>query len=395
MRILTFTTLYPNAARPQYSVFVENRLRHLVASGEVTARVLAPVPYFPFHSESFGIYGAFARTPRRERRHDIEIDHPRFAVVPRVGMTLAPFLLYASARRALARLLRAGERFDLIDAHYFYPDGVTAVMLGRAFGLPVTVTARGTDINLIPRYALPRCLIRWAARRADGVITVSGALAERLAALGVERERITVLRNGVDPTVFRPVQPCQPAQWEDCGLPLALSVGNLVPLKGHDLVIRAVAQIPELRLWIVGDGSERERLEALVQQLDAAKRIRFLGVVPHEHMPEVYSAAKLLVLASEREGWPNVLLEAMACGTRVITTRVSDVAEFVSVPAAGSLVEERSVTALVNAIQTSLSTPVSRQETSSYARQFSWESTTAGQLALFREILQERGANGP
>ncbi|MGF1630414.1 MAG: glycosyltransferase family 4 protein [Kiloniellaceae bacterium] len=393
LRILTFTTLYPNAAKPQFSVFVENRLRHLVASAEVAARVLAPVPYFPFNSERFGAYAAFARAPRYEERFGIEIDHPRYLTIPKFGMSVAPFLLYARAKRSLARLLREGHRFDLIDAHYFYPDGVAAVMLGRAFGLPVTITARGSDINLIPDYARPRQLILRAARQADGVIAVSGALAAKLVALGVEPSHVTVLRNGVDPQLFRPVTPYDAIE-RPAPRPLAVSVGNLVPLKGHDLAISALAEIPELSLWIVGGGPERSRLEALAQGLGVGPRVRFLGVVPHERMPEVYSAADVLVLASEREGWPNVLLEAMACGTRVVTTKVSDVADLVNAPAAGIWVEDRSAGSLAGALRKILAAPVPRAQTREHALAFTWDATTRGQIDLFREILHRRGADG-
>lgn len=391
LRILTFTTLYPNAARPQYAVFVENRLRQLLASGGVSARVLAPVPYFPFAGERFGRHAVFARVPREETRFGIAIDHPRYLVIPKVGMTAAPFLLYAGARAALSRLLRAGEAFDLIDAHYFYPDGVAAVMLGRAFGLPVTVTGRGTDINVIPDHRLPRRMIRWAADHADGVIVVSGGLATKLAGLGVDRSRITVLRNGVDATLFRPTSPF-------AGIPggprkpLAVSVGNLVPLKGHDLVISALRDLPGLNLWIVGGGPERSALEAQARRLGVADRVSFLGVVPHERMPEVYSAADILVLASEREGWPNVLLEALACGARVVSTAVSDVPEIISEPAAGAWIRERSVPALVDALRRVLATQVPREATRAHALRFTWDATTRGQISLFREILRRRGA---
>lgn len=393
LRILTFTTLYPNAVRPQYSVFVENRLRHLLASGEVSVRVLAPVPYFPFRSKRFGIYGSFARIPQQETRFGIEIDHPRYLAIPKLGMSAAPFLLYAGARRGLRRLLRAGHRFDLIDAHYFYPDGVAAVMLGRAFGLPVTITARGTDVNLIPDYALPRRLILQAARQADGVIAVSSALAGKLAKLGVERAGITVLRNGVDPQMFQPVAPLGAGDGQP-PRPLAVSVGNLVPLKGHDLAISALQEIPELTLWIVGAGPERSRLEALTQRLGVGERVRFLGVVPHERMAEVYSAADVLVLASEREGWPNVLLEAMACGARVVATNVSDVVDMINSPVAGAWVRERSAGSLAQALRKVLAEPVAPAETRAHALGFTWDATTRGQIDLFREILRRRGADG-
>jgi glycosyltransferase involved in cell wall biosynthesis len=392
LRVLTFTTLYPNSAMPQHGIFVENRLRHLAASGEVSARVLAPVPFFPFASERFGAYGSFARVPRQEERFGITVDHPRFLTIPKAGMNVAPYLLFAGARRALGRLLHAGHRFDLIDAHYFYPDGVAAVMLGRAFGLAVTVTARGSDVNLIPDYAVPRRMICRAAAQADGVISVSSALAEKLSGLGVDRARITVLRNGVDPRVFRPVAPYQ----VDDAAPQRhriVSVGNLVPLKGHNLVIEALQELPEVGLWIVGAGPERSCLEAQARALGVAGRVRFLGRVPPQRMPEVYSAADVLVLASEREGWPNVLLEAMACGARVVTTDVSDVADLVNTPAAGTWVRERSPLSLATALQRVLNDPVSRAATRSHALEYTWDATTSGQIGLFREILRRRSGD--
>jgi glycosyltransferase involved in cell wall biosynthesis len=391
LRILTFTTLYPNAAKPEQGVFVENRLRQLMATGEISARVLAPVPYFPFRGERFGRYAIFAQTPRSEARFGIEIDHPRFLTIPKVGMKAAPFLLYASARRAVARLRQVGQTFDLIDAHYFYPDGVAAVMLGRALDLPVTVTARGSDINVIPDHVVPRQLIRWAARRADGLIAVSGALAAKLSGLGIERARITVLRNGIDPTLFRPTAPfCD--QGRAVPSPLAVSVGNLVPLKGHDLAITTLPELPELSLWIVGAGPERSRLEALARNLGVEKRVSFLGVLPHERMPEIYSAANVLILASEREGWPNVLLEAMACGARVVATNVSDVPEVITAPAAGAWVKERTLPALTRALHEVLGTPIAREQTRAHALNFTWDATSRGQVALFRSIVARRRA---
>jgi glycosyltransferase involved in cell wall biosynthesis len=394
LRILTFTTLYPNAAKPQHGVFVENRLRQLISSGEISSRVLAPVSYFPFSGDRFGRYATFAKAPLSETRFGIEIDHPRFLTIPKLGMTVAPFLLYASARFSIARLLRAGWTFDVIDAHYFYPDGVAAVMLGRAFGIPVTVTARGTDVNVVPNYSVPRRLILWAAEHADGLIAVSNALAMRLADLGIDRSRVTVLRNGVDATLFRPTVPFRNPEHARQS-PLAVSVGNLVPLKGHDLAISALTEIRELGLWIVGGGPERRRLEALAKRLGVDSRVSFLGVLPHEKMPEVYSAADVLLLASEREGWPNVLLEAMACGARVITTNVSDVPDVVTGPAAGIWIRDRTVSGLVQALREVLATPMPREQTRAHALNFSWQATTRGQIDLFRSIRATRHAGGP
>lgn len=185
IRLLTFTTLYPNAAMPGRAVFVENRQRHLLASGQVTARVVAPVLWFPFRGTRFRSYGAFARVPREETRHGIPILHPRYAVIPKIGTNLAPALLQAGTASLLRRLLRA-EPFDLIDAHYLYPEDVAAVWLGRRLGIPVVLTGRGTDITLFTTYPIPRRLILGAVARADGMITVAQGLKDHLVRLGAD-----------------------------------------------------------------------------------------------------------------------------------------------------------------------------------------------------------------
>jgi len=387
LRILSLTTLYPSASRPNHGVFVENRLRQLVASGEVDLRVVAPVPWFPLHASWLGDYARHARTPGEETRHGIAISHPRYPVLPRIGMSIAPFLLEAALRGPVTRLLQAWGGCDLIDAHYFYPDGVAAVLLGLRLGKPVVVTARGTDLNLLPRYAVPRRLIRWAAGEAAGLITVCQALKTVLVELGVPAERVVVLRNGVDLLQFSPGD--REAARAALGLtrPTLVSAGLLIERKGHDLVIAALAELPGFELLIAGEGPERGALERLARVLGVAERVRFLGAVPHERMPDLYRAADILVLASSREGWANVLLEALACGTPVVASKVWGTPEVVAAPAAGVLMEQHSAAGVAQAVARLWSARPERAATRGYAEGFSWEATTRGQLALFRSLV--------
>lgn len=394
MRILTFSTLYPNAAQPIHGIFVETRLRHLLAAGGVEAKVVAPVPWFPFPQAGFGGYARYAQVPREETRAGIEILHPRYPVLPKVGMTLAPWLLARFVASALQSLRRRYD-FDLIDAHYFYPDGVAAVMLGRQLRRPVVVTGRGSDINLIGRHALPRRMIRWAAREAAGVVTVSRALKDSLAALGVPGARIEVLRNGVDLDLFRPVE--RAAVRERLGMrrTTLLSVGNLHELKGHGLVIGALAELPQCDLVVIGDGPEREALARLAERAGLGARVRFLGQLPQERLREYYGAADALVLASSREGWPNVLLESMACGTAVIASDVGGCAEAVAAPEAGRLLRDRSAHGVAAAVRELLERPPQREATRRYAERFGWGATSRGQLELFGRVAAcSRGPAG-
>ncbi|MGJ9418455.1 glycosyltransferase family 4 protein [Massilia sp. CMS3.1] len=384
MKILTFSTLFPNSEKPGHGIFVETRLRHLVASGQVEARVVAPTPWFPSTNPRFGNYARFAKAPREEMRHGIQVSHPRYLVVPKVGMNLAPALLAQAAKPRIARMIDEGYDFDLIDAHYFYPDGVAAAMLGRYFNKPLVITARGSDITLFPQYPLPRRMITWAAKRADAVITVCNALRDEVVALGIDAERVVSLRNGVDLELFRPTERSPNAMFT------LLAVGHLVPVKAQDLIIGALTLLPGVRLVLAGDGPDRIKLETLAHELKVSDRVTFLGAVPQAQLRGHYGAADALVLSSSREGWANVLLEAMACGTPVVASRVYGTPEVVAAPEAGVLMQERSYQGVADAVNALRAHYPDRGATRRYAERFSWDDTTAGQIRLFDRVLAAR-----
>jgi len=395
MQILTFTTLYPSEARPQHGIFVETRLRMLVESGALDARVVAPCPWFPLASPRFGRYSVFARLPSEELRHGLHVAHPRYPQLPKIGMSVGPLALFAAVLPALRRQIREGRGFDLIDAHYFYPDGVAAVLLGLALARPVVITARGSDLNIIAKYAVPRSWMRWAARRADGLVVVSSGLQRRLAALGVAPERVRVLRNGVDLALFLPVDRDAARRALGFTRPTLVAVGNLVALKRHRLMVEALVGLPEADLVIVGDGPERASIEALVRERRVTHRVRLFGHVPQHRLPDIYSAADLLVLVSTSEGWPNVLLESMACGTPVVVSDIDGISDIVAAPEAGCVLGETTADRLAAAVRDLLAAPPSRGATRAYAERFDWQSTTEGQIALFREICGRRYRRHP
>jgi teichuronic acid biosynthesis glycosyltransferase TuaC len=388
MKLLTFTTLFPNAAAPNQAIFVETRLRHLVASGEVESRVVAPIPWFPFQHARFGRYARLAKSPKEETRFGLQVLHPRYPMIPKVGMTSAPYFLANAVKPTIGRLIDEGYDFDLIDAHYFYPDGVAAAMLGKHFNKPVVITARGSDITLIPRHRLPRRMILWAANNAAGIITVCNALKTEMVSLGVQAERITPLRNGVDLQLFQPGD--REKLRKELGLNhfTLLTVGHLVPVKGHELIIAALPMLPDVRLLVAGSGPEQKKLEEQAQRLNVADRVTFLGAVPHAKLKDYYSAADVSVLASSREGWANVLLESMACGTPVVASNVWGTPEVVAAPEAGVLMGERTPRALAQAIEALRVVFPDRTATRRYAEGFSWDDTTEGQVRLFKKILQ-------
>ena len=385
MRVLTFTTLFPNVANPNHGIFVENRLRHLLRTGAVESTVLAPVAWLP---------GRHRPVPSEETRGGLRVLHPRWTPIPAIGMSVSPWILYAYAERALSRLVRNGCTFDLIDAHYFYPDGIAAVWLGRRFGLPVVVTARGSDVTQFPHYAVPRRLIRDAARQSGAVITVSAGLRDALIGLGVAPDKITVLRNGVDLDVFKPMNRMECRRAFDAEGRLLVSVGSLIERKGHHRTIAALAHLPDWHLLIAGEGPERSRLTSLAHSLGVASRVTLLGSLPHARLPVLYNAADLSMLSSSREGWANVLLESMACGTPVIASPITGNPEVVQSPAAGRIAEENSPAGLAKAVRDWEATQPDRRLTRSYAERFGWEETSAGQLKVFETVLAVHGTPG-
>ncbi len=387
MKLLTFSTLFPNAEQPNHGVFVETRLRYLMASGQVESRVVAPVPWFPFPQRRFGEYGKLARVPRSEVRGGIDILHPRYVALPKIGMNVAPHLMARAVRPVIGRLIDSGYDFDAIDAHYFYPDGVAAVMLGKYFNKPVVITARGSDINLLPQFPVPRKLILWAAENARAMITVCSYLKDEMVRLGADPARITPLRNGVDLQRFAPLD--RSAARAALGLDgfTLLSVGRLNEHKGHHIIVKALTRLPGVTLLIAGEGPDRHKLEALALELGVADRVRLLGPVPQAELRTYYGAADLMVLASAREGWANVLLESMACGTPVVATSICGTPEVVTAPEAGRLMPERTPESLVEAVNLLRAQDVDRAATRRYAERFSWDQTTQGQIDLFRNIL--------
>jgi teichuronic acid biosynthesis glycosyltransferase TuaC len=389
MKILTFSTLFPNTAKPHHGIFTETTLRHQLATGEVQAKVVAPIPWFPFSHDAFGQYGGFAKAPKLETRVGVEVFHPRYMVLPKVGMHVTPFTMAHSAKATIGRILDEGYDFDVIDAHYFYPDGVAAALLGKYFRKPVVISALGTDINLILQYPIARRMIRWAGEQSAAMITVCEALKTEMVKFGMDGSRITPLRNGVDLELFKPVE--RETTRKKLGMDqfTLLSVGHLDSRKGHEHIICALTSMTDVSLMIAGSGPDRKKLEGLAKAADVADRVTFLGPLPQDRLREYYGAADTLVLASSREGWANVLLEAMACGTPVVATNVWGTPEVVCSSAAGVLMPSRSPQGVVDGVRQLRANYPDHAATRAYAEGFSWEATTRGQICLFQQVTRQ------
>jgi len=383
VNILTYSSLYPNPVDTTHGIFVERRLRRYLEFSGAKATVVAPVPWFPFRSRLFGQYAEFARIPERAIRFGIEVQYPRFRLIPKIGMLGAPGNMAKATLGAVREIASTRGPINVIDAHYFYPDGVAAAQVAERLGIPFVVTARGSDINVIAEFAKPRQMIVEAAHRAKMVIAVSEALKRSLVGLGVDEGKIEVLRNGVDLTFFCPGDRVALRDKLGFDSTMFISVGALKEAKGHDVAIRSLAHIPGASLTVIGGGPFENELKSLATSLGLESRVDFAGRLSADELLDYYQAADALLLVSRREGMPNVVLESLACGTPVIAADVGGIREVVSDPAMGELLSDRRPQSLATAWRSLMQRGIDRGTIRKRAECLSWEPTIEGLHSVF------------
>lgn len=389
MNILTISSLYPNTEQPRHGIFIETRMKLFHQQyPECNVTVIAPIPWFPLRNTPPAGTGDYRRIPCQQQRGDINVYYPRYLAIPGAGMYSNPVMMFFALLGQVNALRKQGLSFDIIDAHYFYPDVIAANWLGRYLKLPVVATARGSDINIWPGMRWPRRLITKALNAVTVPVAVSQALADKMAKLSAPARDVTCIPNGVDTSMFYPATDTAASNATGVKRGLrVLSVGNLVALKGHDLVIDAIATQPDISLTIIGEGPLHDQLQAQVQQLQLTDRVRFMPNQPQEELRQHYTDADCLVLASSNEGWPNVLLEAMACGCPVVVTPFASAHEVVQSDKAGIIATARSPQAISDALSQLLKQKPSAQEVIAYAANFSWQHSLTKLKQVFDQAI--------
>lgn len=374
LRVLAITKIFPNAAEPLSAPF--NRQQFAALREHCELEVMATIPWFPGAGlvSRWSSAGKLASVPRRETIAGIEVVHPRTLFVPRLAHVAWGPLYAASIAPALARYR---GKVDVVLGSWAYPDGFAAVIAARLLGVPAVVKLHGSDINLIAKLPGPRAMTAWALPRAARVVAVSKPLAEEAIALGVARERVAIVMNGVDGELFRPRD--RAAARAELGLgagPLVAYIGNLKPEKG---VLELAAawtiasrHVPDATLAIVGGGPLRGELEAR-----APATMKLVGPQPLERVPVWMAAADIVVLPSHVEGTPNVVLEALASGRRVVASAVGGVPDLITSPILGTLVPPKDPEALADALVQALRTPYDPAEVARLGARGGWAASAA------------------
>ena len=397
-RLVVFTTVFPHPGQPGVGLFVRERMFRVAKLLPVT--VVAPIPWFPLQGLLRKWKPGFRPTaPAVELQSGIEVRHPRFFSVPGAFKWLDGLFMALGCLPTMLRLKR-NFAFNVIDAHFAYPDGYAASLLGRWLRVPVTITLRGTEVPL-SRDPLRRQRIVRALGRATRIFSVSESLAQHVASLGAPSDRIQVVGNGVDSAVFHRVD--RSSARERLGLaahtPVLISVGALVERKGFHRVMECLPALrqrfPDLRYLVVGGPGPEGDWSAVLRERAAALGLQdcvvFVGALPPDELKWPLSAADVFVLATRNEGWANVFLEAMGCGLPVITTDVGGNAEVVASPAFGTLVPFGDQARLLEALSDALSRTWDRDAIVAYAQDNSWDHRVAALLEAFRGITA-RGA---
>ncbi len=377
LRVLTLSTLFPSAISPTFGIFVEQQTRGLAQLPDTQVEVIAGVglPVWPIDLHHH--YAERAKLPWVEERNGLTVHRPRFRVCPWLGEPLAARFLSAALLPYLKEIYRRFP-FEVIDAEFFWPDGVAAMRISRALQVPFSIKARGSDIHYWARRAGVKAQILEAGLSASKLLAISAAMKNDLVALGMPERKISTHYTGVDLQRFQPTDRRLAKKNLGVSGPLLATVGALIPLKGQALVLEALRLLPEATLFIAGQGPDRKKLGVLAQQLGLANRVRFLGDLPPEKVAQLLAAADVMVLPSRSEGLANVWVEALASGTPIVISDVGGAREVIQDGRAGRIVP-RHPAAIAEATLSLLQSPVDPQIPRAVASRFSWE-TNAKEL---------------
>lgn len=395
MNILILSYLYPNSVFPNHGIFVHNRVKAL--GKYLNVDVINPIPYSPVYRFS-AHHRNYKAIPLQEDIDGVRVYHPRFLSIPKVGKQIEVF----SYRKAvLATLERLDRSYDLIDLHWTFPDLPTGIALRDLFRKKLLVTIRGREaLHLGEGNFSERCVSR-ALGQVDGVVGVSRELTELARERTQKNTLCTTIRNGVDTDLFtyRSKEECRARLQLPQDGKIIFSVGSLIHRKGFDLTLKALAELRQsarfngenIHFYIGGsaghEGDYTSRLRELVRQLQLDECVHFVGQISNSQLVDWYNAADVFCLSSRGEGSPNVLTEALACGTPAVATDVGEAKEIIgSEPDQGICVEPESWEAIQKGLEAVLSKSFEREKAALRFSKYTWDWCAQEVISVYNQV---------
>ena len=379
MKVLFLSNLFPDATQPNRGIYNARLVKHLATQCEM--RVVSPRPTRgipPFwRPKEF--------TPRAEDAAFAPL-FPPTAYIPKVGDRWNHKLMARSLRACLVAL-RAEFPFDAVLVSWIYPDACAVAELAKEMNFRFVAVAQGSDTHHYLQMPTRRAIIAGALADASAIITRSNDLGCLLAGIGLAREKLHTIYNGVETDVFRPgdKQAARTALGLSQDEAVLLYVGNLLPVKNPQLLLSVLTELRQkqsdktFRLVMLGDGPLAEQIQSR-----AVANVSLVGRKPPEEVARYMQAADVLCIPSNNEGVPNVALEALACGLPVVATAVGGIPEILSGALSCKLAKRGDAADFASQLQTVLDVPGDPTALSTHAHKFSWDKTARAYLDLLR-----------
>jgi len=398
MNIIIFSNLFPNKLEPERGNFIALMVSKLAKIAK--AQVISPLPWFPNLSLLKKIpllwqWAIFSEIPYKDNYKNIQVHYPKYFFLPKIGFIFQPITIIISTYYQL-RKIKKDNNVDIINAHWIFPDAVSAVYISRLLRIPCVVSARGCDINKYSASYFRRKLINWTLHNSDHITVVSNALKESIINIyNIDKNKITIIPNGVDESIFHLMDQdtCRNALDLTLKSKILLFVGQLHPVKNIATMLKALAIIKNnkkliFNTIIIGAGPLEFELKKLASDLGlTSSEVDFKGQQTHTDVATYFGAADLLCLPSLREGRPNVVIEALATGLPVVASNVGGIPELIN-SSNGALVSPSDEIELAKAISVSMDKNWDRSEIASTQSASSWDSCAKQYLDLFTKVLK-------
>ena len=383
-RLLVASFLFPNKTNSYYKgVFVKEQLKYLKDYFcEITD--ISPIP------RSFGLEKE-DRVCKNYQFGNVKVFFPRYFHLP---IEYFRKRLGDSQYKATNALIEKEKtEFDLIHAHFVWPSGYVAAKLKEKYKVPLVVTAHGFDIYDVPfRNTILKKKVEYTLNSADYIITVSNSNLKYINKLNIKTS-VEIIPNGFNKKLFYPMdsRKCRELLELPLNKKIILTVGNLVEVKGHKYLIRAIKEIlkqrKDIMCIIIGSGGLKGELNELIKRLGLEAHIRLVGAKPHEEIPLWMNACDVFVFPSLKESFGIVQIEALACGKPIVATYNGGSEEIIKNEKLGILTEPKNPKGLKEALNKTLEKEIDIKEIKKYAEQFTWDKNLRKTMKIYRYLL--------